>query len=47
MVWWDTVCPAHQREVRDEAFDDEPLEVRQSHSSEETPEQAELALRET
>ena len=30
---------------RDEAFDDELLEVRQSHSSEEAPEQAELALR--
>jgi hypothetical protein len=29
-------------EVRDEAFD-EPLEVRQSHSSEEAPEQTELA----
>ena len=30
---------------KDEAFDDELLEVRQSHSSEEAPEQAELALR--
>jgi len=29
----------------DEAFDDKPLEVRQSHSSEEAPEQAGLTLR--
>jgi hypothetical protein len=32
-------------EVRDEAFDDEPLEFRQSHSSEEAPEQTVLTLK--
>jgi hypothetical protein len=29
----------------EERFDDEPLEVRQSHNSEEAPEQIELALK--
>jgi hypothetical protein len=39
VVWWDTVCPSHWGEVRDEAFDDEPLKVRQSYSGEEACEQ--------
>ena len=36
----------HIREKsKDEAVDDEPLEVRQSHSSEEAPEQTEVTLK--
>lgn len=38
-------APHIRGKSKDEAFDDERLEVRQSHSSEEALEQAELALK--
>ena len=38
-------APHIRGKSKDEAFDDERLEVRQSHSSEEAPEQAELTLK--
>jgi len=45
VVWWDTFLPHIKGKSGDEAFDDKPLEVRQSHNSEEAREQAGLALK--